>query len=93
MVADGWSQSDAETLYKWMKGSIDDSYYVGKMSDAALYYWQNGLGAEDIMSPKQWLTLTEEYAGVDYQTALDAMRKAGYTEYYASIFAKWLSQM
>lgn len=93
MMADGYSESDAKKLYDWMSKDIDDSYYVGKMSDAALYYWQNGLGAEDIMSPKQWLTLTEEYAGVDYQTALDAMRKAGYTEYYASIFAKWLSQM
>ncbi len=93
MMADGYSESDAKKLYDWMSKDIDDSYYVGKMSDAALYYWQNGLGAEDIMSPKQWLTLTEEYAGVDYQTALDAMRKAGYTEYYASIFANWLSHM
>lgn len=93
MMADGYSESEANTLYGWMSKDIDDSYYVGKMSDAALYYWQNGLGAEDIMSPKQWLTLTEEYAGVDYQTALDAMRKAGYTEYYASIFANWLSHM
>lgn len=93
MMADGYSESEAKTLYGWMSKDIDDSYYVGKMSDAALYYWQNGLGAEDIMSPKQWLTLTEEYAGVDYQTALEAMREAGYAEYYASIFANWLSHM
>lgn len=93
MVADGWSQSDAETLYKWMKGSIDDSYYVGKMSQSALYYWQNGLAEADVMSPKQWLTYTNEYAGADYQTALEAMQQEGWSLADAQVLAQWLSQM
>lgn len=93
MVADGWSQSDAETLYKWMKGSIDDSYYVGKMSQSALYYWQNGLAEADVMSPKQWLTYTNEYAGADYQTALEAMQQDGWSLADAQVLAQWLSQM
>lgn len=93
MVADGYSQSDAETLYSWMSKSIDDSYYVGKMSDTARYYWQNGVEAEDLMSAKQWLTFTDEYAGVDYQTALEAMQDAGYAADYADILARLLSQM
>ena len=93
MVADGWSQSDAETLYKWMKGSIDDSYYVGKMSQPALYYWQNGLAEADVMSPKQWLTYTNEYAGADYQTALEAMQQEGWSLADAQVLAQWLSQM
>ena len=93
MVADGWSQSDAETLYKWMKGSIDDSYYVGKMSQSALYYWQNGLAEADVMSPKQWLTYTNEYAGTDYQTALEAMQQEGWSLADAQVLAQWLSQM
>lgn len=93
MVADGYSQSDAETLYSWMSKSIDDSYYVGKMSDTARYYWQNGVEAENLMSAKQWLTFTDEYAGVDYQTALEAMQDAGYAADYADILARLLSQM
>lgn len=93
MVADGWSQSDAETLYKWMKGSIDDSYYVGKMSQSALYYWQNGLAEADVMSPKQWLEYSDEYAGADYQTALEAMQQEGWSLADAQVLAQWLSQM
>ena len=93
MMADGYSEPDAKKLYDWMSKDIDDSYYVGKMSDTARYYWQNGVEAEDLMSAKQWLTFTDEYAGVDYQTALEAMQDAGYAADYADILARLLSQM
>ena len=93
MEADGIPESTAQTLYRWMNGSIDDSYYVGQMTETAQYVWSQALESADIMSAKQWLEYSGNYSGQDYDTILAELLNDGWAQATAQTLAQILSQM
>lgn len=93
MLAAGLSQSDADILYSWISGSLDDSYYVGQMTETAQYVWSQALESADIMSAKQWLEYSGNYSGQDYDTILAELLNDGWAQATAQTLAQILSQM
>lgn len=94
MIADGYSQSSAETLYKWIKGNqIGDDYYTSQMSPSAYNQWVGNVGPAKVMSSKQWLTYTEKYSGKQYNDILSAMISDGWSQNNAEALASILSSM